>query len=253
MEEKKRFDESIGEETSGAPETDEAVKASGHAGDDGTVEIEIEDGSKAAEEAKASKDKAEAKAGKKKDKSEKKADKKKAEPTVLPLDQQADFFNKNIELTVAKIVDVKPNPEGEKLYIETLDDGSGTPRTIQSGLRMYLKESDLLGKHVIIASNLAPRTMRGVESRGMLLAGDYKDADGKDCVEVLDASWAAPGTKVVLEGADVNAAKKEQITGDEFFAVQIAAKDGIVQIAGKKLLADGKEIKTEKALNSEIG
>ena len=184
---------------------------------------------------------------------EKKADKKKAEPAVLPLDQQADFFNKNIELTVAKIVDVKPNPEGEKLYIETLDDGSGTPRTIQSGLRMYLKESDLLGKHVIIASNLAPRTMRGVESRGMLLAGDYKDADGKDCVEVLDASWAAPGTKVVLEGADANATKKEQITGDEFFAVQIAAKDGLVQIAGKKLLADGKEIKTEKALNSEIG
>ncbi len=179
--------------------------------------------------------------------------KKKAEPTVLPVDQQADFFKKNIELTVAKIVDVKPNSEGEKLYIETLDDGSGTPRTIQSGLRMYLKESDLLGKHVIIASNLAPRTMRGVESRGMLLAGDYKDADGKDCVEVLDASWAAPGTKVVLEGADVNAAKKEQITGDEFFAVQIAAKDGLVQIAGKKLLADGKEIKTEKALNSEIG
>ena len=187
------------------------------------------------------------------EKKEKKADKKKAEPVVLPLDQQADFFNKNIELTVAKIVDVKPNPEGEKLYIETLDDGSGTPRTIQSGLRMYLKESDLLGKHVIIAANLAPRTMRGVESHGMLLAGDYKDADGKDCVEVLDAGWAAPGTKVVLEGADVNAAKKEQITGDEFFAVQIAAKDGVVQIAGKKLLADGKEIKTEKALNSEIG
>ncbi len=76
MEEKKRFDESIGEETSGAPETDEAVKASGHTEDDGTVEIEIEDGSKAAEEAKASKDKAEAKAGKKKDKSERKTDKK---------------------------------------------------------------------------------------------------------------------------------------------------------------------------------
>ena len=140
------------------------------------------------------------------EKKEKKA--KKAEPVVLPVDQQAAFFNSTIELTVAKIVDVKPNPEGEKLYIETLDDGSGTPRTIQSGLRMYLKESDLLGKHVIIASNLAPRTMRGVESRGMLLAGDYKDADGKDCVEVLDAGWAAPGTKVVLEGADSKAAKK---------------------------------------------
>lgn len=189
------------------------------------------------------------KAGKKDKKKEKKA---KKEPEQLPLDQQAAFFNANIELTVAKIVDVKPNPEGEKLFIETLDDGSGTPRTIQSGLRMYLKESDLLGKKVVIASNLAPRTMRGVESRGMLLAGDYKDGD-RDCVEVLDVSWAEPGTKVVLEGADENAAKKAEITGDEFFAVKIEAKDGVVQIAGKKLLAAGKEIRTEKALNSEIG
>ena len=178
---------------------------------------------------------------------------KKAEPIVLPVEQQADFFNKNIELTVAKIVDVKPNPEGEKLYIETLDDGSGTPRTIQSGLRMYLKESDLLGKHVVIASNLAPRTMRGVESRGMLLAGDYKDADGKDMVEVLDVSWAKPGTKVVLEGSDVNAVKKSEITADEFFAVQINAVDGTVKIGGKNLVADGKTITTSKALNSEIG
>ena len=188
-------------------------------------------------------------------KEEKKADKKakRAEPVVLPVEQQEAFFNSTIELTVAKIVDVKPNPEGEKLFIETLDDGSGTPRTIQSGLRMYLKEEDLLGKHVVIASNLAPRTMRGVESRGMLLAGDYKDADGKDCVEVLDVSWAAPGTKIVLEGADPKAAKKAEITGDEFFSVQIKSVDGVVQIAGKKLLADGKKIKTTKALNSDIG
>lgn len=187
------------------------------------------------------------------EKKDKKKDKKaKKEPVVLPVEQQADFFNANIELTVAKIVEVKPNPEGDKLYIETLDDGSGTPRTIQSGLRMYLKEEDLLGKSVVIASNLAPRTMKGVESRGMLLAGDYKDGD-KDCVEVLDVSWAKTGTKIVLEGSDVNAAKKAEITGDDFFSVKIEAKDGVVQIAGKKLLAEGKEIKTSKALNSEIG
>ena len=188
-------------------------------------------------------------------KEEKQADKKakKAEPVVLPVEQQEAFFNSTIELTVAKIVDVKPNPEGEKLFIETLDDGSGTPRTIQSGLRMYLKEEDLLGKHVVIASNLAPRTMRGVESRGMLLAGDYKDADGKDCVEVLDVSWAAPGTKIVIEGADPKAAKKAEITGDEFFSVQIKSVDGVVQIAGKPLMADGKAVKTTKALNSDIG
>ena len=176
----------------------------------------------------------------------------KKEPVVLPVEKQAEFFNQNIELTVAKIVDVKPNPEGEKLYIETLDDGSSIPRVIQSGLRMFLKEEELLGKHIIVVSNLAPRTMRGVESRGMLLAGHYNDENGKECVEVLDVSWAKPGTKIVLEGSDVNTIKKSEISGDEFFAVSINSVNGIVQIAGKKLLADGKEITTSKALNSDI-
>lgn len=180
----------------------------------------------------------------------KKQDKK--ENCVLPVEQQADFFNKNIELTVAKITDIKPNPEGEKLYIETLDDGSGVPRIIQSGLRQFLKEEDLLGKNVAIAANLAPKIMRKTESRGMLLAGHYEDENKKECVEVLDLSWAKPGTKIVLEGSDVNACKKQEITAEDFFAVKINSVNGIVQIAGKKLLADGKEIKTEKALNSEI-
>lgn len=192
------------------------------------------------------------KSAKVENKKEKKAKKSKSEPTVLPVDKQADFFNANIELTVAKILKVENNPEGEKLYIETLDDGSGTERIIQSGLRMYLKPEELLGKNIIVVSNLAPRTMRGVESRGMLLAGDYKDGD-KDCVEVLDVSWAKPGTKVVLEGSDVNSTKKAEITGDDFFSVQIHAVNGTVEIAGKKLLACGKPITTTKALNSEIG
>lgn len=192
------------------------------------------------------------KSAKVENKEEKKAKKSKSEPTVLPVEKQADFFNANIELTVAKILKVENNPEGEKLYIETLDDGSGTERIIQSGLRMYLKPEELLGKNIIVVSNLAPRTMRGVESRGMLLAGDYKDGD-KDCVEVLDVSWAKPGTKVVLEGSDVNSAKKAEITGDDFFSVQIHAVNGTVEIAGKKLLACGKPITTTKALNSEIG
>ena len=46
------------------------------------------------------------------------------------------------------------------------------------GLRPYLTEDELLGQHVIIAANLAPRKMKGVESRGMLLACDYTE-DGK--------------------------------------------------------------------------
>ena len=193
------------------------------------------------------------KAGAKKEPKPKQKQEKKEERPALTGGEQVDFFNKNIDLRVAKITAIRPNPDGDKLYIETLDDGTGTPRTIQSGLRAYLTEEELLGKHVVIAANLAPRTMRGVESRGMLLAGDYKDADGRDRVEVLDASWAAPGTPVVLEGADEGAAKKAEITGDEFFSVAIEAKDGIVQVAGKKLLAAGKPLVTGRAVNAEIG
>ncbi|HAC32252.1 MAG TPA: methionine--tRNA ligase, partial [Treponema sp.] len=195
--------------------------------------------------------KQEAKKEEKPKKQEKKAEPKVEQPALTP-QQQIDFFNANIELRVAKITDIKPNPDGDKLYIETMDDGSGTPRTIQSGLRKYLTEDQLLGKHVIIAANLAPRKMRGVESYGMLLAGDYTE-DAKECVEVLEAPWAEPGTKVVLEGSDENAVKKAEISGDEFFSVMIEAKDGLVQVAGKKLLAKGQEIKTVKALNGEIG
>lgn len=186
----------------------------------------------------------------KKDKKEKKSKKPKAEPKLA--ENQEEFFNSSIELVVAKITDVRPNPEGEKLYIETLDDGSGAPRTIQSGLRPYLTEAELLGRHVVIAANLAPRTMRGVESRGMLLAGDWKDADGKERVEVLDVPWAEPGTRVVLSGSDAAAPKKAEISGDEFFSVEIKAVGGVVQVAGKPLVAAGREVRTKDALDSPI-
>ncbi|MBQ1644749.1 MAG: methionine--tRNA ligase, partial [Treponema sp.] len=185
------------------------------------------------------------------DKSKPKAKKQKKEAVELAADQAA-FFNEKIELKVAKITKVENNPEGEKLYIEHLDDGSGSDRIIQSGLREYLKPEDLLGKHIILAANLAPRTMRGVESHGMLLAADYTDENGKACVEPLEAPWAAPGTKVILEGASEEAVKPEQISADDFFKVQINVVDGSVQIAGKKLTAKGKALETVHAKNGGV-
>ena len=185
-------------------------------------------------------------------KNKKKEKKSKSEPQVLPFEMQAAHFNSKIELTVAKIVKIENNPESDKLYVETLDDGSGTERIIQSGLRDYLKPEDLLGKHIVLASNLAPRKMRGIESRGMLLAADYKDADGKDCVEPLEVSWAAPGTKIILEGSDAGVQKPAEISADDFFAVEIKTCSNNVQIGGVNLMCDGKAIKTIKTVNGEI-
>ena len=193
--------------------------------------------------------------GSQKDRKEKAGDNKKGKKESKKIElaeDQVSFFNEKIELKVAKIIKVENNPEGEKLYVETLDDGSGTPRIIQSGLREFLKPEDLLGKHIILASNLAPRAMRGIESHGMLLAADYKDKDGKDAVEVLEAPWAEPGTQVVLEGADPTAQKPAEITADEFFKVQVNVVNKSVEISGKKLVVNGKAITTVYTENGGV-
>lgn len=181
---------------------------------------------------------------------EKKAEKKNEE---LPLAaDMPSHFNKYIALKVAKIIQVDRNPESDKLYIEHLDDGSGNERVIQSGLVPYLQPEDLLGRHIILADNLAPRKLRGVESRGMLLAADYTDENGKACVEPLTAPWAAPGTPVVLEGTDPSAVKEKEISADVFFQVEIKVNDRQVMIAGKKLVAGGKALMTTNTVNSGV-
>lgn len=182
-----------------------------------------------------------------------KNEKKKSESAAPVLaENQVDFFNKNIELIAAKIIKIENNPDSDKLYVETLDDGSGTERIIQSGLRPYLKSEELLGKTIVLAANLAPRKMRGIESRGMLLAADYKDESGADKVEPLDVSWAKPGTRIVLDGSDVNAVKPQEISADDFFKVQIKVVDKTAEISGVRLVADGKAITTVHAVNSEV-
>lgn len=161
------------------------------------------------------------------------------------------YFNEHIELRVAKIEKVDVNPEGDKLYIETMDDGSGTPRIIQSGLRPYLKAEELIGQHVIIASNLAPRKMKGVESHGMLLACDYTE-DGKEKVELLTAPWAKPGTIVCPAGSDSSIPKPAKIDIDHFCKVTMKIENHKMVLNGTPLTADGKEITTVKSDNCEV-
>ncbi len=168
-------------------------------------------------------------------------------------ENQVAHYNKYIDLRVAKIIKIDRNPQGEKLYIEHLDDGSGTERIIQSGLVPYLREDELLGKNIILVANLAPRKMRGVESHGMLLAADYTE-DGKEKVEVLTAPWAAPGTPVVPEGTDPATAseKPAKIDFDKLEKIVLTVKDNNFLLDGTKLVADGKAITTAKAKDSAV-
>ena len=95
-----------------------------------------------------------------------------------------------VDLRVAKIVDCKPVKRAKKLLELTLDDGTGTPRTVASGIALYYKPEELIGHNVIVVANLKPATLCGVESRGMILAG------GEDDVKVVFVDYLEPGAKI---------------------------------------------------------
>lgn len=84
-----------------------------------------------------------------------------------------------VELRIAEVVDCKPVKRAKKLLELTLNDGTKEPRTIVSGIAQWYKPEDLLGKHIIIVANLKPRMLCGVESRGMLVAGEVNENDVK--------------------------------------------------------------------------
>ncbi len=168
----------------------------------------------------------------------------------LPVEQR---FLKLIALKVAKIVKIERHPKADKLYIETLDDGSGVERVIVSGLVPFYKEEELLGKHIILVDNLKPAKLRGVESKGMLLAASLSGPDGKEAVEVLSAPWAAPGTPVSLEGMKAEGPAEAQIDVDAFFSVPLAAKSGYAQAGSARLSVDGNPLKLQTVLDGEIG
>ncbi|MBR6502411.1 MAG: methionine--tRNA ligase [Clostridia bacterium] len=102
----------------------------------------------------------------------------KAENIVKLPEISIDDFAK-VELTTAKIMACEPIPKAKKLLKLTLNDGSGKPRTVASGIAKYYTPDELIGRNVIVVSNLKPATLCGVESSGMILAADCPNDDVK--------------------------------------------------------------------------
>jgi methionyl-tRNA synthetase len=172
----------------------------------------------------------------------------------LPLEER---FEKLVDLRVAKIVKIERHPKADKLYVETLDDGSGMERVIVSGLVPFYKEEELLGKSIVLVNNLKSAKLRGVESRGMLLAASRKvEVPGgsavKEAVEVLDAGDAAPGTRICLEGRALPGEVGE-IDVDAFFSVPIVAKGGSAYVGAYRLVAGGAPFALAKVPEGEVG
>lgn len=97
-----------------------------------------------------------------------------------------------VDLRVAKVTACEPIKRAKKLLKLTLDDGTGKDRTVASGIAKWYKPEDLIGKSVIVVSNLKPATLCGVESQGMILAADCSEDD----VKVIFVDGIPAGSKV---------------------------------------------------------
>lgn len=96
-----------------------------------------------------------------------------------------------LDLRVGRIVTVEPVPKANKLLKLTVDVGQ-EQRTVVAGIAANYSPEALVGKSIILVANLAPRTLRGVESQGMVLAAE---SDGQIVLAGFDTP-VHPGSKV---------------------------------------------------------
>lgn len=105
---------------------------------------------------------------------------------VEPLfEETVDFetFSKS-DFRAVKVKDCKAVPKSKKLLQFTLNDGTGTDRTILSGIHAYYEPEELIGKTLIAITNLPPRPMMGIESCGMLLSA-VNERNGEEELHLL--------------------------------------------------------------------
>jgi methionyl-tRNA synthetase len=107
----------------------------------------------------------------------------------------ADPFSK-LDLRVAKILEVTDHPKADKLYIMQVDLGPLGKRTIVAGMKPYYQKQELTGKSIVMVTNLKPAVIRGIESKGMLLAA----TDAHNVVSLLDPKDGSPGAEIEVDG-----------------------------------------------------
>ena len=99
-------------------------------------------------------------------------------------------FSKS-DFRAVKVKECIAVPKSKKLLQFTLDDGTGTDRTILSGIHEFYEPEELVGKTLIAITNLPPRAMMGIESCGMLLSAVHNE-EGAEKLNLLMVSNKIP-------------------------------------------------------------
>ena len=119
---------------------------------------------------------------------------------IEPLFEEAvdfDTFSKS-DFRAVKVKECVAVPKSKKLLQFTLDDGTGTDRTILSGIHSYYEPEELVGKTLIAITNLPPRKMMGIESCGMLLSAvnNLKDSEDEELHLLMVDNHIPAGAKL---------------------------------------------------------
>jgi methionyl-tRNA synthetase len=151
------------------------------------------------------------------------------EPEMLieKIDKIPETKNFPLQLTVGKIVSLENHPDADKLYVLKVNFGD-EERQILAGLRPYLEPEQLLNKFAVFCKNMKPAKIRGLESRGMILAAE--DEDHK--VAILDVEGLEPGQEVNFGDLKNN---NQEITFNDFEKVKMVVNNGKVEYCGQFL------------------
>ena len=100
-----------------------------------------------------------------------------------------------LDLRIAKVVQVQDHPNADKLICMTIDLG-GQQRQIIAGLKGHYAPEELLGRQIVVVTNLQPRKVRGLESHGMLLAAVFGEKDSQRVVILAPDKDVPAGAEV---------------------------------------------------------
>lgn len=96
-----------------------------------------------------------------------------------------------LDFRVVKVKDCVAVPKSKKLLQFTLDDGTGTDRTILSGVHAFYEPEELVGKTLLAIVNLPPRSMMGIDSCGMLMSAIHEE-NGEEKLNLVMLNDAIP-------------------------------------------------------------
>nr|XP_020447415.1 aminoacyl tRNA synthase complex-interacting multifunctional protein 1 [Monopterus albus] len=175
----------------------------------------------------------------KKKKPEKKGGEKAEKKRAAPSQEDATVDVSRLDLRVGRIITAEKHPDADSLYVEQVDVGEASPRTVVSGLVKHIPVDQMQNRMAVLLCNLKPAKMRGVVSQAMVMC-----ASSPDKVEIIDPpSGAVPGDRVTFQGfpgepdKELNPKKKvwEQVQPDLRTDSQCVAtyQGAAFEVAGK--------------------